>query len=142
MPNMKLSQYKNYFLILLIILVPSVFAQQKTQNKLVVAGKIGNNQILYKADKYGCYKINSISESFAEKLAAEYRVSASSIEFRRVVDYKFDSCKIMVDTPIGPKKCVVYTLVKVKNDFIVTPLKVFDDGGFLNMINKEGCSYD
>ncbi len=44
MPNMKLSQYKNYFLILLIILVPSVFAQQKTQNKLVVAGKIGNNQ--------------------------------------------------------------------------------------------------
>jgi len=142
MSKLKISKYYNYFFIFSILLVPCVYAQQKSQNKLTVAGKIGSNQILYKADEYACYKINDISESFAEKLADAYKSSTSSIFFKRVADYKFESCTIMVETPIGPKKCSVYTLVKIGNKFIATPYMAFEDGGLLNMVGKESCSYN
>ena len=53
-----------------------------------------------------CAKAIGITNDYREKIASQYSVSTSSVKFLRVEGAE-KSCLVIIDTPMGPKKCGV-----------------------------------
>ena len=91
---------------------------------------LSNNGIVaYKPDINFCKKASIIDPRFHEEIARYYKISVRSTKLIRV-DTSSGSCIALVDTPYGPIRCSVMSVLEKKNtkQFMLSWLYEMDSG--------------
>jgi hypothetical protein len=96
---------------------------------------LDSGTVVYKANAKLCDKLSGMNQYYAEGIAQKYSVSVSSISLiRGKASSDKSACHAVVDTPSGPKECLVGSIVKVKSgDYIAATYRKHDDGNVFRM---------
>lgn len=99
---------------------------------------VNGDKVFYKLRGSVCGKITGVTQLYAEGVAQKYSISSSSVNFVRFENPKPDDCGFaIIDTPIGPKHCLVGSVVKAGSDYLIHTYRKADDG--FEMVFSGNC---
>jgi len=106
----------------------SIDKKREIDEDLTVIHRESNGLVFYKPNKKSCEKVDDITTDFAEGWAEKSNVPVRTIQFLRV-KIKDDDCTVIIDTPTGPKECLIGSIVKnSKGNYLVSTYHVSPDG--------------
>lgn len=114
---------KFFILTLLSLSLAGCYKEDKNQNtsknkidtsNLTIMDRSSNGDTFFEVNATSCNKARGVTAGFQEGVAEKYNQSTRAIKFLRT-ELDGNDCRVVMDTPSGPRRCFAGSVVKNKN---------------------------